>query len=131
VVIPLLILVLLAASAAITIFNAVKPKVSRAWMIALISALAAWLAFFVLRLYLPLDFALPPWKPDALFYSAPSLAINYENWPYAVSLVTLCTAVILTDSTRSFLPSSPDSWAGAIAITALNLVGCWPATRSL
>jgi hypothetical protein len=29
-------------------------------MIALISALAAWLAFFVLRLYLPLDFALPP-----------------------------------------------------------------------
>jgi hypothetical protein len=37
--------------------------------------------------------------------------------------VTLCTAVILTDSTRSFLPSSPDSWAGAIAITALNLVG--------
>ncbi|HOE35070.1 MAG: hypothetical protein GX415_04285 [Chloroflexi bacterium] len=122
-VIPLLILVLLAASAAITIFNAVKPKVSRAWMIALISALAAWLAFFVLRLYLPLDFALPPWKPDALFYSAPSLAINYENWPYAVSLVTLCTAVILTDSTRSFLPSSPDSWAGAIAITALNLVG--------
>lgn len=122
-VIPLLILVLLASSAGITISHAVKPKVSRAWMIALISAMAAWLSIFVLRLYLPLNFALPPWKPDALFYSAPSLSITYENWPYAVSLVTLCTAVILTDSTRSFLPSSPNAWASAIAITALNLIG--------
>ena len=122
-VIPLLILLLLAASAAITVSHAVKPKVSRAWMIALISALVAWLGFFVLRLYLPLSFALPPWKPDALFISAPSLELNYQNWPYAVSLVTLCTAVILTDSTRSFLPSSPNAWASAIAITAVNLIG--------
>lgn len=122
-VIPLLILLLLAASAAITVSHAVKPKVSRAWMIALVSALVAWLGFFVLRLYLPLSFALPPWKPDALFISAPSLELNYQNWPYAVSLVTLCTAVILTDSTRSFLPSSPNAWASAIAITAVNLIG--------
>jgi len=123
VIIPLLILLLLAASAAITVSHAVKPKVSRAWMIALISVLAAWLGFFVLRLYLPLNFGLPAWKPDTLFISAPSLVLNYQNWPYAVSLVTLCTAVILTDSTRSFLPSSPNAWASAIAITAVNLIG--------
>ncbi|MEL7645173.1 MAG: hypothetical protein AAGU04_02740 [Anaerolineaceae bacterium] len=121
--IPLLILLLLAASAAITVSHALKPIVSRAWMIALISALAAWLGFFVLRLYLPTSFALPAWKPEALFISAPSLELNYQSWPYAASLVTLCTAVILTDSTRSFLPSSPNAWATSIAITAVNLIG--------
>jgi hypothetical protein len=123
VVIPLLILLLLAASAAITVSHALKPKVARAWMIALISALVVWFGFFILRLYLPLSFALPAWKPEALFISAPSLELNYQNWPYAVALVTLCTAVILTDSTRSFLPSSPNAWANAIAITAVNLIG--------
>ena len=122
-VIPLLILFLLLASAAITVSQAIKPKISRAWLIAILSALAAWLAIFILRLYLPLSFALPPWEPQTLFFSAPSLEINYQTWPYAASLLTLCSAVILTDSTRSFMTSSATAWAGAIAITAVNLIG--------
>ncbi|MCZ2144563.1 MAG: hypothetical protein LC103_00815 [Anaerolineales bacterium] len=62
-VIPLLILFLLLASAAITVSQAIKPKISRAWLIAILSALAAWLAIFILRLYLPLSFASLKRKP--------------------------------------------------------------------
>lgn len=117
-----IIALLLLASLTIAITDAVKPKIARSWTIALISATLAWLAVFYLRLYLPSEFPLWSWTPETLFISSHFLVINYNSWPYAFALISLCMAVIFTDSTRSFLKTSPASWAGSLAITAINLV---------
>lgn len=118
----IILLLLLTSSAAIAISDSIKPKVSRSWMIALVGAAISWLGVLILRLYLPTDFQLFNWKPEILYFTHLSLEINYDNWPYAISLVTLCIAVIFTDSTRSFLPSSPKAWASSLALTAVNLL---------
>ncbi|MFZ3071508.1 MAG: hypothetical protein WA110_10365 [Anaerolineaceae bacterium] len=113
---------LLLASLVIAITNSVKPKIARSWTIALVSASLAWLAVFVLRLFLPSEFPLFSWQPETLFLYSPFLVIDYSSWPYAMALITLCMAVIFTDSTRSFMESSPATWAGSLAITAINLM---------
>ncbi len=121
---PILVILalLLVSSAAIAISDALKPKVSRSWMIALVGAAISWLGVLLLRLYLPTDLSLFAWQPESFFNTRLFLEINYDNWPYALSLVTLCMAVIFTDSTRSFLPSSPKAWANSLALTAVNLL---------
>ena len=121
---PILVILalLLVSSAAIAISDALKPKVSRSWMIALVGAAISWLGVLLLRLYLPTDLSLFAWQPESLFHTRLFLEINYDNWPYALSLVTLCMAVIFTDSTRSFLPFSPKAWANSLALTAVNLL---------
>jgi len=118
----LILALLLISSAAISISDALNPKVSRSWLIALAGAAISWLAVLILRLYLPTNIHLFSWKPENLYLTQLLLEINYSNWPYAISLTTLCMAVIFTDSTRSFLPSSPKAWANALALTAVNLL---------
>ena len=118
----LILALLLISSAAIAISDALNPKVSRSWLIALAGAAISWLAVLILRLYLPTNIHLFSWKPENLYLTQLLLEINYSNWPYAISLTTLCMAVIFTDSTRSFLPSSPKAWANALALTAVNLL---------
>jgi len=66
---PILVILalLLVSSAAIAISDALKPKVSRSWMIALVGAAISWLGVLLLRLYLPTDLSLFAWQPESLF----------------------------------------------------------------
>lgn len=51
----ILALLLVETETAIAISDALKPKVSRSWMIALVGAAISWLGVLLLRLYLPTD----------------------------------------------------------------------------
>lgn len=112
---------LIVAAIAILILQARKARPARAWIVALASSLAAWLAIFVLRLYLPTTIKLIAWEPQNLFHAIPALSLDYLNWPYALAVMTLCMAVIFTDSTKSSLGASTKTWASSIALTAMNL----------
>ncbi len=113
--------VLIAAAIAITSSQATRMKVGRAWFTALAGSLLAWLILFFMRLYLPTDVPLLVWKPENLFFAFPALVLDYSNWPYAVAMLTICMAVLFTDSTRAQLAEAPLGWAGTLAITAINL----------
>ena len=115
-------LLLLLAALAIVIFQVYNPSVARSWMIALISSLLAWGILFVMRLFLPTNFQLLEWLPNDLFMGTLTLNLDYQNWPYALALLTLCLAVVLTDSTRSSAENSPLTWAGTLSVTAINLL---------
>ena len=107
---------------ALTISQAAKPNFARSWIIAITGAFLAWLGTFFLRLYLPVEVELIRWLPESLYHSAIALRIDYINWHYMVAILTLCIAVILTDSSRSSTNTSPTNWAAALALTCLNLV---------
>lgn len=114
---------LAAASLTILISHALKPNVPRAWVIALVSTTIAWVVMLFLRLYLPTEINLVTWAPTEIFQGQLNLVLDYQSWPYAVALITLCMATIFTDTTQTNLASTPFSWAGSIAIALINLVG--------
>ena len=113
--------VLVLGAVIIKITNSYQPNTARSWAIAMTSAGLAWIASFVLRLYLPSEVGLVIWFPGTGFEESLGFDLSYINWPYMVAVLTMCVASILTDTTRADPSVTPHSWAQTITITVLSL----------
>jgi len=105
-----------------TIINQTKPNIAVTWLIGAGSCFISWLIIIIMRLYLPSTLFLIKWEPEFLFFGSPMLVLDYQSWPYALCLITLTLAAILTDSARTRLDSSPRTWVNCMVITAINLL---------
>ena len=114
---------LLVAALAIFILDRIRPKFGTSWLIASSAAIIAWLTIFILRLRLPTTLPLLSWsQPESTLLGQFTLLLDYDAWPYALSLITITLAVILTDAARTRYDSTPLSWAASLTITALGLL---------
>jgi len=91
------------------------------WLIATSGALFAWLSIFLWQLQMPLQIQLPLWQPAALFPQSPFFVADGIAWAFAVSLASLCIAVIITAVVRADFPY-PLSWIGILILTALGIL---------
>jgi hypothetical protein len=91
------------------------------WLIATSGALFAWLSVFVWQLRLPIEIHLPVWQPAVLFPQSPFFVADSIAWAFALSLASLCLAVILTATIRDNFPY-PASWIGLLILTALGIL---------
>jgi hypothetical protein len=115
--------ILLTAALAIVILDRIQPKFGTSWLIASGAAIIGWLTIFVLRLRLPTTIQIISWsQPEIPLFGQISLLLDYNAWPYALALITITLAVILTDAARTRYDSTPLSWAASLMITALGLL---------
>lgn len=114
---------LLAAGLAITILERLRPNFGTSWLIAAASSLIAWLALVAFRLRLPTELTILTWeRPQGALIGQVSLLLDYDAWPYALALMTITLAVVLTDAARTRYDSTPQAWAASLGITALGLL---------
>ncbi len=114
---------LLASSLAITILDRVRPNFGTSWLIATSACIVSWLTVFVFRLRLPTTLTLFSWEETGLnLIGEFSLLMDYDSWPYALTLTTITLAVVLTGAARTRYDSAPRSWAASMTITALGLL---------
>lgn len=90
-------------------------------MLAASGALVSWFSVLFWRLNLPLRFQLPPWEPASLFLASVSFTADTLTWPLAISVSTLCLAVILTSTARKNFPA-PLPWAATLILSGLGLL---------
>lgn len=91
------------------------------WLIATSGALFAWLSVFAWQVQMPQQIQLPTWQPAVLFPQSPFFVADSIAWAFAVSLASLCLAVILTATIRDNFPY-PSSWIGLLILTALGIL---------
>lgn len=115
------ILLLFAAALTLVILRLTRPEFRFTWVIAVAITFLAWITVFLWQTQIPLTFTLLPWRPANLFSTPPSFSADGLSWPYAVSLVTLALAILLTASAREDFSSS-FSWAGSITLCGLGLL---------
>ena len=114
---------LLSAALTIIILERVKPRFGTSWLIASASCIISWLVIFILRLRLPTTLDVLSWHyPDLNLIGHFSFLLDYDSWPYALALITITLAVILTDAARTRYDSSPRSWSASLLITGLGLL---------
>ncbi len=114
---------LLLAALAILILDRVRPRFGPSWLIASLTTILTWLVIVFLRLRLPTELALFSWESSDLNLIGDfSLLLDYDSWPYVLSLVTIALAVILTDAARTRYDSTPRAWSASLVITALGLL---------
>jgi hypothetical protein len=84
----------------------------------------AWISVFVWQVQMrvaPIKLPLPSWQPDLLFSQSPTFVGDQLAWTFAVSLATLCLAIILTAVVRSNFPR-PINWIGTLILTSLGIL---------
>jgi len=90
------------------------------WLIATSGALFAWISVLLWQLDMPSQIQLPLWQPELLFPQSPFFVADGIAWVFAVSLVSLCLAVIVTAVIRDNFPY-PLSWIGILIMTAIGV----------
>ncbi|HEU0293874.1 MAG TPA: hypothetical protein VFR47_14125 [Anaerolineales bacterium] len=91
------------------------------WLIATSGSFFAWISVFVWQLDMPFQIQLPSWQPIELFPASPFLVADDIAWAFALSLASMCLAVILTAVIRDNFPY-PLSWIGVVILTALGIL---------
>lgn len=93
------------------------------WLIAAGGAFLAWISVFIWQVVqMPIGpIPLPAWQPALLFSQSPTFVGDQIAWAYAVSLTTLCLAIILTAVVRSNFPRAIN-WMGTLILTSLGVL---------
>ena len=97
------------------------PDFRYAWLIATGGALTAWISVFVWQSGMPIVTQFSLWKPENIFRQSPLFVADGTAWAFALSILTICVAVIVTAVARDNFPS-PVSWIGVLILTALGVL---------
>ncbi len=114
-------LLLIVTGLTLILLRLTRPEFRFTWLIAVSGTAVAWLVVVLWQLQLPVSFSLPAWQPSSLFSESPSFLSDTLSWPYALSLVSLGLATILTSSAQEGAPT-PMAWAGSLILCALGLL---------
>jgi hypothetical protein len=116
---------LLLASLAIFILDLTRPKFGTSWLIAFGTSIVGWVTdLLFMRLRLPTQLVLLDlgWADNGDLFGRFSLLLDYDSWPYALALITITLAVILSDAARTRYESTPRAWSACLIIAAFGLL---------
>jgi hypothetical protein len=119
--IPITVSILFITTLALVLLRFTLGEYRYSWLIATSGAFFAWLSVFIWQLGMPFQIQLPSWQPIELFPQSPLLVADTIAWAFAVSLASLCLAVIITAVIRDNFPY-PLSWIGVLILTALGIL---------
>lgn len=97
-----------------------RPAASHTWMIT-VGVLLTWVSVLLWQFNLPWHFIPGQWMSAGLFNASPQLFANPIAWLYALSLVALTAAVILTSAVRAGHVGT-SSWPETLALAGLGLL---------
>jgi len=103
------------------VLRVVAPGFRYSWLIATVGALLGWISVFVWQTQMPIALQFPAWQPALLFSQSPTFIGDEIAWAFAISLTTLCLAIILTAVVRSNFPRAIN-WIGTLILTSLGVL---------
>lgn len=115
------VIALLVTALVLLILQFSAPGFRYSWLIATSGALIGWISVLVWQVQMPMALQFPAWQPTSLFSQSPTFVGDEIAWAFAVSLTTLCLAIILTAVVRSNFPRVIN-WIGTLILTALGVL---------
>jgi len=77
------IVLVLLAPILMQVLHVARPGFARQWLTAAVSLFLAGAAFLFLHSWLPLQFNLPAWQPEAIFPESPALLLDTVSWYFS------------------------------------------------
>jgi hypothetical protein len=115
--------ILLTAGLVILLLRGIRPKFAYTWLIAAFASIGGLFLLLYLRLRLPGVFQLPAWKPVDVFSTSPAVRLDGIAWPFALAVMALVVAEILTGVARVQGQSAPFTWAATLILGGFGLFG--------
>src|SRR5689334_23078536 len=115
------VITLLITALIILLLQFAAPAFRYNWLIATGGALLGWISVFAWQTQMPFSLQFPAWQPGLLFSQSPTFVADGIAWAFAISLTTLCLAIILTAVVRSNFPRAIN-WMGTLILTSLGVL---------
>ncbi len=119
--------VLLFTAGLIAVLQRLRPGIGYTWLSGSLGGLAALGLVVYLRWRLPLQVAIPNWLPFSQFTDSPIFGLDGSSWPYALCLIAVTAAVLLTASARLSYRINPWTWVGALLVASASLLAVYSA----
>jgi hypothetical protein len=117
---------LVVAAIAMLVIRLIRPNFGYHWLIAAVGGFTAWGMVLGLGLRLPIRIALPAWGLGEISSNSILLLADRTSWPFAVGIVTIFFAAILTDVVRA-IEIDWSNWASSLLMTSLGLIAVFAA----
>jgi len=101
--------IVLIAPLVLTVFYRRWPRLALLWLGLIGITLVSWTILLLARLQLPIVFDALSWGLTDIFPSSPALVIDQSSWPYAMGLITLLLAILITDVVRTYIIEFDDA----------------------
>jgi hypothetical protein len=111
--------ILFVAALVLLVLQFAVPTFRYTWLVATGGALLGWISVFLWKLA-PQERSFA-WQPDLLFSQSLNFVGDEIAWIFALSLATMCLAIILTAVVRSNFPRSIN-WIGTLILTSLGIL---------
>jgi len=116
------VVILFITALVLLILQLTAPVFRYSWLIAVGGALLGWISVFLWQIWMPFQAVyFPPWQPALLFAQSPTFFGDEIAWVFAISLTTLCLAIILTAVVRRDFPR-PINWMGTLILISLGIL---------
>src|SRR4026207_215264 len=112
---------LLSSALILLVLRFAAPTFRYNWLIATGGAFLGWISVFLWQTKMPIALQFPAWQPALLFSQSPTFVADGIAWAFAISITTLCLAIILTAVVRSHFPRVIN-WMGTLILTLLGLL---------
>lgn len=113
--------ILLVTALILLILRFTLPEFRFSWLAGSGGALLAWISVFFWQAGMPIIMPLTLWKPENIFRQSPLFVADGISWVFALSITTICVAVILTAVARDNFPS-PLSWIGVLLLSTFGVL---------
>ena len=114
-------LVLFLTAVSLVALRLARPLANSAWLVASLGGFLAWVSVFFWQLALPAGLVSVAWLNLTGVDSSLQLVANQAAWVYALSLLALAGAVILTSPARLSQVGTGE-WLGTLGLVALALL---------
>ena len=99
----------------------ILPEFRSSWLVAAGGGILAWISVFAWQANMPQYVEFSLWQPASLFSQSPALIADGIAWAFALSIVTLCLAIIVTAVVRSNFPS-PVNWSAILMLSSFGVL---------
>lgn len=113
--------ILLLTSAVVLALRIFLPAFRSTWLVAVGGGTLSFASVFVWLANPSLQLQFSIWQPSSLFKQSPTFIADGVAWAFALSIVALALATIITSVVRSNFPSAL-SWSGIFTLTALGVL---------
>lgn len=114
-------LLLLGTALALEALRVLRPRFRLSWLLAIATTAGAWVSVLLWRSPSSSTVQLGLWRAAGSPMAYASFALNDLTWPYALSLVSLALAILLTAPLRSNFPD-PSSWSLCLATLGVGIL---------
>ena len=116
------IFILLVAAVGILVVQRWRPNYSYTWLIVTGTAVISWGYLLAQRWLQTEPFSMLIWRPGEGQPLSFLLQLDSYSWPFALSLITLLLAAILTATGRLELQMAAWMWVGSLTIVGTGLI---------